>query len=423
MKTFKIASITHGEDIDGVGSQSIIYRYFEILKMPLIAELLSPDQNYSTNIEVEVICLRTDYNDYMFYWSAILSQNLSKLKSDSKFWFQGRNLNFTEKWKKISENIIINSTPNNITDPLDKILPKTKENILNMAESLKEIDLVIITDLGVNQTQKKLYKILNDFNLEIAYFDHHTHNPESIKFFESRLRFYLNDESRCTSQIVKDLFLPEDKISQKIAFHAADSDFNTYKSQNSENFQLFLGRYMFDYDKVDLLRDCFVTGDFDNAKVKNLVDKAKKWEKDQENYLRENLYKDIIKISGKPVEFVLCTSLLRPGRAVRWVQRNYNEIFPNGKEKSEKSERVSPNLILAININSWKMNIRSNTFNIHKVAKSFGGGGHSKRAGFVFPEEYFIQDVHEKKFINKIRINEFVDDIIKIIEQNDNGSK
>jgi nanoRNase/pAp phosphatase (c-di-AMP/oligoRNAs hydrolase) len=420
MKTFKIASITHGEDIDGVGSQSIIYRYFEILKKPLIAELLSSDQNLSAKTKVEVICLRTDYNDYMYYWSAILAQNLSKLKSDSKFWFQSRNLNFTDRWKKISEDIIVNHIQNNNSDPLDKILPKTKENILHMAESLKEIDMVIITDLGVNQTQKKLHKILNDFNLEIAYFDHHTHDPESIKFFESRLKIYLNDENRCTSQIVKDFFLPEDEISQKIAFHAADSDFNSYKSQNSENFQLFLGRYMFDYDKIDLLRDCFVTGDFDNSKVKSLVEEAKKWEHIQENYLRKTYHKDVLEISGKKVEFVLCTSKLRPGRAVRWVQKNYNEIFPN---KKEKPERVTPNLILAVNIDNWKMNIRSNTFNIHKVAKSFGGGGHSKRAGFVFPEEYFIQDEHEKKFINKIRINEFVDDIIKIIEQKGNGSK
>lgn len=421
MKTFKIASITHGEDIDGVGSQSIIYRYFETLKMPLIAELLSTDQNFSPKTKVEVICLRTDYNDYMFYWSALLAQNLNKLKSGSKFLLQGRNLSFTDKWKKITSKILIDQTQN--IDPLVKILPKTKENILNMAERLKGIDLVIITDLGVNQTQRKLYhQLLNEFNLEIAYFDHHMHDLESKKFFEN-FNVYLNDENRCTSQIVKDFFLPGDEISEKIAFFAADSDFNTYKSQNSEDFQSYLGRFMYDYDKVDLLRDCFAIGDFNNVKVKNLVDKAKKWEKDQESYLRENLYKDIIKISGKSVEFVLCTSLLRPGRAVRWVQRNYNEIFPNGKEKSEKSEMVSPNLILAININSWKMNIRSNTFNIHKVAKSFGGGGHSKRAGFVFPEEYFIQDVHEKKFINKIRINEFVDDIIKIIEQNGNELK
>ena len=103
MKTFKIASITHGEDLDGVGSQSIIYRYFEILKKPLIAELLSSDQNFPSDTAVEVICLRTDYNDYMYYWSAILAQNLDKLKSSSKSWFQDRKLNFSAKWKKISE--------------------------------------------------------------------------------------------------------------------------------------------------------------------------------------------------------------------------------------------------------------------------------------------------------------------------------
>lgn len=419
MKTFKIASITHGEDIDGVGSQSIIYRYFEILKKPLIAELLSSDQNLPSDTAVEVICLRTDYNDYLYYWSAILAQNLDKLKSGSKFWFQDRKLNFSAKLKKISEDIIVDHVQNNNADPLDKILPKTRENILNMAERLKEIDLVIITDLGVNRTQRNLHQLLNDFNLEIAYFDHHTHDPESKKFFE-KYAVYLNDENRCASQIVKDFFLPGDEISDKISFYAADSDFNTYKSQNSEDFQSYLGRYMFEYDKIDLLRDCFVAGDFNNSKVKDLIDEAKKWELTQEKYIRKTLYKDFLQISGKRVEFVLCTSKLRPGRAVRWVQRNYGEIFPN---KNGKTETESPNLILGVNITNRKMNIRSNTFNIYKVAQSFGGGGHPKRAGFVFPADYLIQDEHEKIFIKKIRINEFVDDIIKIIEQTGNESK
>ena len=130
MKTFKIASITHGEDIDGVGSQSIIYRYFEILKKPLIAELLSSDQNFPSDTAVEVICLRTDYNDYMYYWSALLAQNLDKLKSGSKSWFQDRKLNFPAKWKKITADIIVSQTQNSNIDPLDKILPKTRENIL-----------------------------------------------------------------------------------------------------------------------------------------------------------------------------------------------------------------------------------------------------------------------------------------------------
>ena len=413
MKTFKIASITHGEDIDGVGSQSIIYRYFEILKKPLIAKLFS-DQNVPLNTSVEVICLRTDYNDFIYYWSSLLAQNLNKLKIDSKFLIQGRNLNFTEKWKKLTANILVDQTQNSNIDPLAKILPKTKENILNMAESLKGIDLVIITDLGVNKTQRKLYHFLKEFNLEVLCFDHHVVDPESKKFFES-YNVYLNDENRCTSQIVKDFFLPDDEISKKIAFHAADSDFNIYESKNSEYFQLYLGRYMYEYDKVDLLRDCFVAGDFNNSKVKALIDKAKKWENNQENYLRENLYKDIIEISGKLVEFVLCTSLLRPSRAVKWVQRNYTDIFPN---KKDQTETESPNLILAININNWKMNIRSNTFNIHKVAQSFGGGGHPKRAGFVFPADYLIQEEYEKISIENIRIPEFIEEIINIIEQN-----
>ncbi|MHA1729733.1 MAG: DHH family phosphoesterase [Promethearchaeota archaeon] len=414
---FKILSLSHSEDTDGIGAQSIIYRYFIELKKAVPLDLIKNKNEISD--DVEVICLRTDYVDFLYYWAAIFASNLNKFDDQSKYKSQNSNSDFFKKWEYFCK-ILFNVDDSKINiNPIDKIGLKTRENIINLSNRLDGIDLIFVTDLGSNYRFKTIFPVLKSFKISLAYFDHHEHEEDTFTFYSKYCSVCIINKSICASQIVQKYFLPDDSIAKQIAYYAADSDFHRYESNLTDKFQAIIGKFMYDYEKIDSLRDLFVKGGFEDPLIDKLNEEVTNWERKEEKYLIEHIYTKRINLSGlDEFELVFGISELRPGRGMRYIQKNYNKIFRN-----KGTEEDIPNLLLSLGVISMKIAIRSNKFNVYDIAKVFGGGGHVKRAGFAFPLKFVMTPDEHGSIITKIKVEDFLEEILNILKKLNSSDK
>ncbi len=428
MNKFKIISLTHAEDLDGIGSQAIIYRYFEILNKPIPAEFSSGKNN--KDAEVEVICLRTDYDDYLYYWAAIFSQNIDKInfsinKDETAIietnLFQ--NKTFEERWGEIYSILSKNKKS------LEDISSKTKNNILNLKEKLIEVDLVIITDLGLNQSYNTIIPFLKTSSIKIAYFDHHEHEIEFKDFFSIKSEVYIVNDEKCAAQIVY-YFLykdDEDTISKEIMAYAVDSDFQRFELAETDKLHSIISRIMYDNEKLDLMMNFLANGSFWNTKIEEIYNKNLQWELNESKNLFNQIYSKHIKILHEEtdeieVEFIFGMSKLRPSRAIKIIEDRYEDFFGHPINKSviklgNNTKNVFYYLTLTLNSDNLKMNIRSNYFNVFKIAQYFGGGGHIERSGFKLPLEFINNVKNNEIFFNNIKIDELIEKIREIIQK------
>ncbi|NVM38580.1 MAG: hypothetical protein HWN81_23525, partial [Candidatus Lokiarchaeota archaeon] len=159
-----IVSVTHELDLDGLGSQAIIQRYF----------------------------------------NHFLKKNKSKLNLHYAHY-----TNFIDKIREI----------------LDfKFLPEQ----------------LIISDIGFNDDFKKLFPLFKRFKEKlgkILWFDHHLIDINFKNELKKILELFINDPNRCSAEIVKDYYLPEDLIAKKIAKFSRAIDFDTKNYQIASNLQ------------------------------------------------------------------------------------------------------------------------------------------------------------------------------------------
>lgn len=410
MNSYKIISLTHSEDLDGLCSQTILFRYFSILGNPIPQRLLGKDTNDKT---IQLICLRTDYTDYPYYLSAIFAQNIQKFDKNSlnKFGISKDSFtdNFHDNWKKIY-NLMMNNAG---TESFDELWIDTKTNIENFKDELIDVDMILITDLGFNVSFKSFFPILDAIKCKISYLDHHEHDTETRAFFSQRCQLYKISEDKCATQIVQEIFLPDDEIAKKITFFGVDSDFQKWSNPLSEQFQTTISRHTYNYKILDLFRDLFAVGDFNNPKFSELYQELKAWEKEQEKYLFDHIIKKKISTKGYPrIEIILSASEMRPGRSLRTIERNYERLFGH---KFDPNDKNTPHVMLSLNIINGKMNIKSNMFNVFKVANYFGGGGHIERAGFNVPKEFLKNDVVSGNYLEKLKSDAFLEKILNIL--------
>lgn len=424
----KIISLTHSEDTDGIGSQAILYRYFRILKKNIPSKLLSSSDSKNEKKKAnEMICLRTDYKDYLYYMAAIFAQNYLKLNSEIRKKIE-ENIedkssfleSFNDKWEKISEILIDEYKSKAKNDPFRTIFPKTKENIEKIYETLKDADVLIFTDLGFNPEFKAIFPFIRNFDLKIAYFDHHEHDRETTEFFGNNLEIYDINTQICSSEIVKSFFLPEDPITIEIAGYAHDSDFTLYQKELTDKYQAILACYGYDYSVFDMLVESWSKGDFFSDKIRQKYVDSIKWEHEQSEYIMNNLYKQKIEIlSYNNVEFVFGLSEMRPGRTIRIIEKKYQEIFDhniNFDNTELNSDKEPPFILLSLSTIIGTTNIKSNKFNVYNVARNFGGGGHIDRAGFPLPAKYIGRYNGSKIDPHSIKIKELINEIINIIQ-------
>ncbi|MBD3352088.1 MAG: hypothetical protein GF364_11430 [Candidatus Lokiarchaeota archaeon] len=419
MSEINIVSFTHSEDLDGIGSQAIVHRYFKVLKHKPDKSLLNRSSLTETQIDsIEKINLnyvRTDYTDYLYYIAALFAQNMDKFNSSFIEKMGVVKAGFIDKWNTILKILFKTQKYAENDEPLDIIIPSTYDIILKIKDSLKNVHLLILTDLGFNPSFKCLFPFLSNSRISLTYFDHHEQDEITQKFFSDLCGAYIIDAKRCASEIIQDYFLPDDKIANKIADYSHDSDFRKWEIKETEKWQTIIGKYSRNYDVLDMFVNNFAIGNFSAPEIEQLYQDLLKWQKSQENYLMEHITKKKITLFGiGGIEFSFSASDMRPGRSLRVIEQKYEEIF---EHKFKFFDQEHHFIMIAINITTGKVNINSNIINVYKIASYFGGGGHVERAGFSLPTQYIKDDVKSNNYYEKLKMEDFIRDIIELISQ------
>ena len=323
-----IISLTHEHDLDGLGSQAIIKRYYSV------------NPKFENQ---EIKCYFAHYIDF---------------------------------YEKLN-NILKNNKP-----PLE----------------------LIISDIGFNKEFAKLFTIfekLDPNKYTIKWFDHHIVDKDTIRRLREVLNLYENDPKRCAAEIVKDYYLPEDPIAQKIAEFARDTDFKTHKFPKASDLQLIIEYNRgenFSENKLKIV-EFLSKGDFENPWFLLQYTKLEDWYNTEANAVLEN------------IKFIEFTNF---GMAAL----SFASI--GGGKITEILLNKHPNLIVTLGIDKRynEIIIHSEKVNCREFAKAFGGGGHKSRAGFKYDHVF-----NENGNINTKFLEDIIRNIPKYKIRKDIGSK
>ncbi len=398
MSPIKIVSLSHSDDFDGIGSQAIIYRYFTEMHKPIPPEFGQfPEEN------TELILMQSDYSDYLFYWAAILAGLEQKTSNES--------LDFEKTWESMIFKLHDVHNMESLEKNFATVSPESKKLIIENTELWKNIDLLILSDIGYNKTFKTLFPLLKEWNLPIAYFDHHTHDEETQEFFSKYCRVYNIDTKRCATQIVHDFFLPEDKISQYISNLGFDTDFNKFRMENSREIMSIISHYRKDFKKLNEIVKEYAKGTYFDSRLDKVFQQVEKWEDSQFTIMKKTLKKIELKNPNAADIFVIMgISKLRSGRSMHKLDEIYDDAWLHAEKPN-----INSLLLFTIDQKSMNTNINSETLNVHKIAEHFGGGGHIHRAGFRFPSSYIKTTGLSAYTFDDIKIDEFLDEVKKIL--------
>jgi len=393
MDPFNVVSITHSDDFDGIGSQAIIYRYFSILHNRI------PDNcGQFSDSNVNLILFQTDYQDYLYYWAAMITgfkQKLSEIK-----------INFIQEWKSTYLQL------HNVTNTKDlelkygKISKEAESHIQENLDLWSKTDLIIVTDIGYNKAFVSLYPLLKEFNVPLLYFDHHYHPQKSKKFFKKYCIRQKIKPSSCATQIVQKFFLPRDPISKSIANLGVDTDYGKYSISNSQEIMSLISYFRKNYEELNRIVRKYAEGTFFDEDLNKKYESIEQWENKQVESLLQSLqYYTLPSLKGNSVKVIVGHSQLRSGRSMNHLEIAYsqNQLIP----QVTKNHKV---ILLTLDQQSLNTNIKSEKINVHKIAEHFGGGGHINRAGFRFPakfikkpwlSDYKLEDLNLKEFLQE----------------------
>ena len=311
-----IVSITHEHDLDGLGSQAIIKRHFD----------LSSETHQS-----EIIYTFATYVD------------------------------FVEKIRAILD-----------TDKIPSQL--------------------IISDIGFNDSFEELFtyfETAKTLGCKISWFDHHIVDDLIKKRLRNLTYIYLNDPERCAAEIVKDYYLPNDAISNKIAKFARDTDFRTELFDIASNLQSIIsfnrGAHN-DHNKRRIVK-LLSEGDFEKKWYSSQLESLKQWLEEESSFA---------------LEHAIIISLVSFGDVViSWAKLGGGKIT-----KVVRQKFLHAKAFIGIDSRHNEIIIHSDFLNCREFAKEFEGGGHKERAGFKY------SDIFEKNYV----LNpSFIDDIKKSI--------
>ncbi|MBD3354179.1 MAG: hypothetical protein GF364_22040, partial [Candidatus Lokiarchaeota archaeon] len=315
MTSVKVLSLTHEEDVDGIGAQAILFRFFKEYKsntdsVTLISDLLGTQEFDDIILETA----RTDYTSYLLYWSAILAQNLDKLDDELK-----KELDIVKDFDKDIINIY-SKIANNAY--LDK---ETLNLISNNADKFVNIDLVILTDLGFNVNFQSLLSVLEKTNIKVAYYDHHEPEENIQKRLNEFCKNYVVDGVETSSEIVKECFMPSDDIANKIAVRGADADFNKYEFVETKRLQSILNRKIAD-EALEGIMLLLSEGKFNDSLIDKLYKESEIWHNEQIEILKNQTYQYVQEnTTHGSVTITIGLSGMRPELATHHLERLYKE--------------------------------------------------------------------------------------------------
>ncbi|TFF85243.1 MAG: hypothetical protein EU518_01515 [Promethearchaeota archaeon] len=314
-----IVSITHEVDLDGLGSQAIIKRYYE-KKLGIVPEEISLYYAHYTNFK-----------------------------------------------QRINE-IFDNSIP----------------------ESL------IITDIGFNKDYKEifpLFKKLINKNCKIYWFDHHLIDIAFAEELIHTIELYYNDFQKCSAEIVKDFYLPEDQIANEIAQFAHETDFGINQSKKAIELQSIIsfnrGKKN-DQNKKKIVK-LLSNGEYENKWFSEELRKSEKWQKSEQKRIEKNI--QLIEINNFG-ELILSYAKMSAGSIAKYLKQYYPD--KNG--------------YLGIDQRYDELVLYSTKINCRNIAVKFDGGGHKNRAGFKFDK--ISIDTNIKKQFLEILISEIKNNLI-----------
>ncbi|MBD3212163.1 MAG: hypothetical protein GF311_06085 [Candidatus Lokiarchaeota archaeon] len=290
----KITSLTHEVDLDGIGSQAIIKRYFTIKE----------------NIKNEDI--------HLFY------------------------AHYTNFKQKIKEILDVSNKP----------------------------DIFIITDIGFNEGFAELFSLFKksmNSGCKIYWFDHHIVENSVVRRLKNLLEIYLNDDQKCSAEIVKDYYLPDDMIAQEIAKYAHDTDFgdNNYKIASQIQSIISFNRGKKGNNNKKRIVNLLSEGKFENEWFMDQTNKLRTWEENEYEKVESNKILMTIENIG---EILVSHAKIGAGRIAKLLK----------KQNPDKKAYIG------IDTRYDELVVYSDVINCRDLAKTFNGGGHKDRAGFKY---------------------------------------
>lgn len=396
MSPINIISLSHSDDFDGIGSQSILHRYFIELKNPI------PDQfgDFSDK-EVSIHFFQADYQDYLFYWAAIFAGNTTKTSTDSTLFIK----EFNSAILKLHEVKDIQELRYKYNSAGDV----AQNRVFKSINIWKDMDLLIISDIGYNKTFKPLFKMLEEIDLPVVYFDHHKHDAETKEILTKYCRIYDVNEKLCTTQIVHRFFLPDEKISKFIGDLGADTDFGRYKMPTSKEIMSIISYHRKSPHILSKIIKNYSQGINLDADLKKEYQIIEKWENGEAKKMVDSLKEIPLTINeDKQVLVFFGLSILRSGRSM-----NHLYSYIQNKMRLKKSEEII--ILFTVDSKNMNTNIKSDDTDVHKIAEHFGGGGHKSRAGFRFPRRCVNKDYDTPIIMENIKLTEFLNEVKKFL--------
>ncbi len=310
-----IISITHELDLDGLGSQAIIRRFFEKIEGGKVGKVKLYYAHYT---------------------------------------------NFMEIVKKIL-------------------------NIIGPNEYL------IISDIGFNDEFLDLFPLFKEIKekkCKIYWFDHHIIDEDIEKKLNRFIDVYINDPNRCSAEIVKDYYLPDDSIAIKIASFSRDSDFHTKLFEIATNLQSIIAfnrGNKFNGNKRKIV-EFMSEGIFENEWYKEQLEKIKVWEENESQYALN--HKKLIEVE-KFGNLIISFAKIGGGKIVRLLK----DYFPHIK------------LYIGIDVRYKEIVIHSDYVDCRELARIFKGGGHRNRAGFGYNKAFDKNNELSEEFLRILKEN------------------
>ena len=396
MSPINIVSLSHSDDFDGIGSQSILHRYFIELNNPIPEQFGAfPDK------EAKVSFFQADYQDYLFYWAAIIAGKKTKKSTNPNLFVDEFNSTIL-KLHEVKDMHELRHKFNSMGDV-------AQNRVLQSTKIWKNMDLLIISDIGYNKTFKPLFKMLEEIDLPVVYFDHHNHDDETKKFLTKYCRIYEVNENLCTTQLVHRFFLQEDEISKFIGDLGADTDFGTYKMPTSKEIMSIISYYRKTPHILAKIIKNYSQGINLDSELKAEYLTINKWETVEAKKMLGSLREIPLTVSeNKQVIVFFGVSTLRSGRSMNHL---------NSYIKNRLNSKKLGDIILLFTIDSKNMNtnIKSDHTDVHKIAEHFGGGGHKNRAGFRFPVRFVNKEDESQITLDNFKVAEFLREVKKFL--------
>jgi len=265
-------------------------------------------------------------------------------------------------------------------------------NFIDKIKEIFEVDLLpdqlIISDIGFNDDFNKLFSLFKEFNEnsgKILWFDHHIIDISYKNELNKIVELFINDSNRCSAEIVKDYYLPDDQIAKKIAKFSRAIDFDTKNYQIASNLQSIIaynrGSELNDVKKK--IVDLMANGIFENKWISNQLINVKKWEDEQSNFaLEHTLILEIEDFDNVAISF----AKMGGGRSSQLLKERYPEA----------------KVFIGIDSRYNEIILHSLYVNCRELAKYFYGGGHKDRAGFRYEKIFMHKDKIDPIFIQKI---------------------